>query len=243
MRTLNPSLLLAFTAACLGDITTKEPGGRNPGRDPVVLDCGYNARQDDDVCVCKPHFDWCEQPRGQVAEGVDCCAWDARAFTVTVVDAKVLPFQDLSTDEPWDWDGDIPDWLIEAMSLVGAYYPQAATWAEVMDLVDEYAPELMESYIPPDPFIDAYIGDAYLSSSVADQDTYEPYWGYRETFSLRGSEEGWLEIYDEDLVIDDEVLYLGFTHDDLAWVAGPDDITVQDVGFLYELTIRVEPVW
>ena len=50
-------------------------------------------------------------------------------------------------------------------------------------------------------------------------------------------------VYDEDLVIDDEVLYLGFTHDDLATVAGPDDLILQDAGSLYELTLRVEPIW
>lgn len=238
-RTVVP-LLFVLGPACLGDITSKDPDrGGHGGRDPVVLDCGYNAHQVDDACVCMPHYDWCDA----VGEGEPCCAWDARAFTVTVVDAKVMPFQDLSTQEPWDWDGDVPDWLIEAMATIGYYYPQALTWSEVLSLVDEYAPELLEGYVPPDPLVDAYIGDEYLASSATEDDTYEPVWGFRQTFDIHGAEEGWLEFYDEDVVVDDEVLYLGFTHDDLAQAAGPDDFVMRDIGFLFELTVRVEPVW
>lgn len=139
--------------------------------------------------------DWRERERARLEPPKKIRTGLTRAFVVTVVDAKVMPFQDLSTEEPWDWDGDVPDWLIEGMQLVGAYYPQAEAWAEVLDLVDQYAPELLEGYVPPDPLIDAYVDDEYLSSSYADQDTYEPYWNYSETFRLSGSQEGWLEFY------------------------------------------------
>jgi hypothetical protein len=77
--------------------------------------------------------------------------------------------------EPWDWDGDVPDWvfnfateLLNILDWLSAIYPEpnlmaaAAgidTFFELASLIDEYAPELLEGTVPPDPNLYAYMVD------------------------------------------------------------------------------------
>lgn len=78
--------------------------------------------------------------------------------------------------EPWDWDGNIPDWILDVVDVLDTLLdiasqvypdPELMTAAEavgmagdVLDAIDKYGPELMEGTVPPDPDIFPYVIDA-----------------------------------------------------------------------------------
>ena len=99
-----------------------------------------------------------------------------------------------SEGQPWDWSGDIPSWifqfsneLLNILSWINTVYPDptlaSATagldaFLEIAELIDQYAPELMEGSTPPDPDIYPFMlddeGYPYsLGPSMQWDDTYE----------------------------------------------------------------------
>lgn len=217
----------------MGDDADEDGGGG--GGEPI--ECGVNAEADGSQCVCVESYDWCDDARE------DCCAWDARSYRVTIVEVVIAPYNYDFYDMPWDWDGDIPDWLIEALELIGYAYPEAGTAAEVLDLIDEYAPELMEEYVPPDAFFEVYDAgaDETLYASDTIDDSYEA--PFRESFTLSAGEAdgSLLYFYDEDLAFDDDVQGFEFTTADLAWFAGRGEYTVTYWNNIFSITFEVEP--
>ncbi len=73
---------------------------------------------------------------------------------------------------PWDWDGNIPDWLLdvadaleELLDVVTDLYPDpdlvaadeaVTTVNDILEAVDEYGPELLKGDVPPDPDLFPY---------------------------------------------------------------------------------------
>ena len=225
--------LFGMMAACSGG----DGGGKGSGDGGEdELECGVNAVAEDDACVCEGDYTWCDDGTD------DCCAYDAQAFDFTLVSAAVLPYKDADDLEPWDWDGDVPDWLLDALYLIDDFYPEARTFAEVLEYVDEYAPELLEDTVPPDPYVELSQGESLLDTTLTDSDTYEPRWR-QETRVRSGRQELDLWFMDEDLMFDDEITGVYFTSDDLAWCAGRGTLAFGPVGSLFEVVVEVEPVW
>lgn len=99
--------------------------------------------------------------------------------------------------EPWDWDGNIPDWILDVTSalsdILGAFasvYPDpdiiaaaevAGQVDKILDVIDTYGPELLRGTVPPDPNLYPYLyddaGNLYSYNDVGDgfswDDSYE----------------------------------------------------------------------
>jgi hypothetical protein len=99
-----------------------------------------------------------------------------------------------SEGEPWDWNGSIPDWifdlggeLLTILTWINTVFPEPSlvsatagldAFLEIAELIDQYAPELMEGSTPPDPDVYPFMldkqGYAYgLGDSLQWDDTYE----------------------------------------------------------------------
>ena len=140
----------------------------------------------------------------------DCGAPAATQFSVVIWNVTVMPYK--PDGDPWDWDGSVPDWLLDLIEILGDVIPQAATAAELLAYVDEYAPELLEGTVPPDPYLE-------VASEIGGK---EFVWGYTDTFANTyeapfevtlgdpwfqpdPSEVIWIRAWDEDVVWDDEI--------------------------------------
>ena len=228
------ALVSLFIAGC-GVIGS---GSDDDDDDRDKVECGYNAQPDGDGdCECVTRYEWC-------GEGTDdCCAFATNTFRFTVHSAGFLPYKGPDSEEPWDWDGDVPDWLIEALELLGYAVPEAATMAEVLDLVDEYAPQLLEGTVPPDPYIEYWIDDELYDASPTEDNTYEPAWRDTSVVSLRRNETLWVVFVDEDIYYDDEADAVYAEQEDLQWLAGRGALQMPGPYYLFNLRFQVEPVW
>lgn len=215
--------------------TTGDGDGNDADRDTPKVQCGFNAVVDGEQCECVDHYEWCDNARE------DCCAFGAESFTLTINDVVIAPYNYLFYDEPWDWDGDVPDWIFEALEILGELYPEAQTVGELLALVEEYAPELLAGVVPPDVFFEVYGSDdevIYTSRTIDDE--YEA--PFRESFRLTADSRGTsiLFFYDEDLAFDDEVQAFEITGESLAYAAGRGPIEGAVWGNVYWLNIEVQ---
>jgi hypothetical protein len=218
--------VLAITGAC----TSSDSGKGEGAKEPV---CGLNSVQaEDGACVCETGYGEC--PDGSS----DCCPTGFDVFEVRLVDMTIHPLK--PDGSPWDWDGDIPDWLIEVAGLIGTVEPHAATLAEVLQLVDEVAPELLEGTVPPDPFVAYWHGDRFLFEDRVFDDTYDHFTGvdFGAVDLSRG--ELYLEVTDEDLLDHD---FVGYDFIDIEYVHAEPSTTLQYNFFpFWEVTWEVVPV-
>ena len=232
-------LLIGCVNTGWGDGSDDKDDDRDGGRgdDDAPIACGVNAREQSGDCECDDHYDWCDDGSD------DCCAYDARAFNVTVHEVVYAPLNPNWYDEPWDWDGDVPDWMIEVMDALSYVYPDFATAAELARWVDEYAPELLEGTVPPDPVFEIYDGDEVVYVSDSWGDDYEP--NFRETFRIdpSGNRDMAILFWDEDPALDDEATMFSLGRDDMAWFAGRGEMTGIYWDAIYAVTWEVEPVW
>jgi hypothetical protein len=207
-------------------------GGRD-GDEP--LDCGFNAYDDGgSQCECAAHYSPCRD------DAKSCCAYDASSFTLTVVGADVMPFN--ADGAGWDWDGDVPDWMIDVANLVGLFSVEAATIAEVLEYTDELAPEVLEGTVPPDPFFEVWEGE---------DDQVDVSWTVDNDFSARWEMQSWVaptnqkDIYlwfrDEDLLLHDDIALGIMPRDTFETVAGWGPVEFRDIGMLFSLTVEIEP--
>lgn len=236
VRTRVACVLASLTAACASD-----RGFRGTDdEDDAVVSCGVNAEPDGaGDCRCEDRYSWCDDGTE------DCCAYDTSTFELRMISAVVVPYKDAGDLEPWDWDGDVPDWLIEALEILGELVPEAQTAAEVARLVDEYAPELLDGTVPPDPYLEATLGssqDLFQAISTQD-DTYDLWWNRVWRVTLTRSYDLNVWVSDEDLAFDDEIQGFYLTLEDLQWAAGRGEFTAQHLGNLFEVSFAVEPVW
>ena len=76
------------------------------------------------------------------------------AFRVRVHGALVFPYKP-DGEEPWDWDGNVPDWMIDLSDALGDILvsPELKTASEILQIVDEVAPIVLEGTTPPDPIV------------------------------------------------------------------------------------------
>lgn len=202
--------------------------------------CGYNAEPSaSGECECVGEYTWCEFE----GEEENCCAYFTHDFSFELISVKVAPYKDEATQSPWDWDGDLPDWLLAALDLLAYYYPNAATWAAVLDLIDTYAPELLEGTVPPDPYVQFYDDrDDFLYETDALGDTYEPYVGVSMQVSLIADERFSFWVIDEDALFDDDIQGILVDLPALQLLAGRGDFAIQSTDLnLFEMNLRVEP--
>lgn len=195
-----------------------------------------------------------------------CGVEDASEFEVTVVGALVFPYKP-DTESPWDWDGDIPDWMIDVTDALGDIVasPELKTAAEILEIVDEVAPVLLEGTVPPDPILQVVAaldtattttttttfggttttttyGSVPFGTLNGDDDTYEPLFQQRVDLDLFPDETLWLDLFDEDLYFEDYIGSTGLKLRDLREVSGCGKATLRaptDSG-LYSVDVRVE---
>ena len=129
--------------------------------------------------------------------------------------------------DPWDWDGNVPDWVLDfadllsdVLDLLAELIPDpdlqaaaaaAATLEEILLLIDEHAPELLAGTVPPDPNLYAYLMDGEGELWAADavnlpyqwEDSYEVFLPL--TLDLRGLDALIVDIEDVDLTYDDNM--------------------------------------
>lgn len=210
-------------------------GGSFKGRAPGGGDtCGQNSEMLGGDCECVDAYEWCDDT------SLDCCAYATTEFEIIVWSFGVFPYKDPSTVSPWDWDGDIPDELITLLDLIGYVEPSAKTFAEVLEIVDETAPVLLEGTVPPDPMLDFYQGSDYLDYMDLPDDTYEVSPGSLHQLDLARGE--WaMEVWDEDIVDDDYVGAMVITVDDAQQLAGTTSVWSSST--IWELELEVQPVW
>lgn len=159
----------------------------------------------------------------------DCGVAGGADFRVRVVDAFVFPYKP-ETEVPWDWDGDVPDWIVDLTGALGTVLanPGLKTTAEILDIVDEVAPVILEGTVPPDPVlvVDTSLqtatttttttffggttwtytyGTETLATADTGDDTYEPRFDRAVGLELGASEDLWIDLYDEDLAFDDYI--------------------------------------
>jgi hypothetical protein len=212
---------------------------------------------------------------GCTSSGVDggrkdkpCGVDGGSAFRVEVRNAFIFPYKP-ETEEPWDWDGDIPDWLIDLTNQIGeiAASPQLLTAAEIMEVVDEVAPLILEGTTPPDPILEvvAALDEAvttttstlfggttytwtYASYPFGEMDTYddtyEPRFDQVVEIDLFPDETLWLDVTDEDLALHDYVGSVGLKLRDLRALArcGPTTLRAPSNSGLYSVGLVVEPL-
>lgn len=190
-----------------------------PGDDPVPNEpgsgsnCGDHSYMDGEECVCNDGYLWCNDD----PDNWDCCPAsevddDLEVAGLSVVGMRIRPYKFQDDDGkpvPWDWDGHVPDWILEAVEVLAVFYPEAEGWLEILEKVDEYAPILLEGTAPPDPYIkftDSAGSDAqeYSSSSYYD-DTVEPRWEDATVDAALFREAGFVivEVWDKDVAFDD----------------------------------------
>lgn len=181
-----------------------------------------------------------EDGRGRRAsasgEAVPGCGY-ADPGSLGSIDAEIsITFRPWITDDlepgyggqPWDWDGQVPDWwmdvagaLEEVLGLAATIYPdpnlvsaaEAAEYAnELLALIDEYAPGFMEPYVPPDPDVFPYVADSdgnlwpFFDGDVGIQweDSYEIGVAF-EDVDLTGDVALVLDLEDVDVAFDDDM--------------------------------------
>jgi hypothetical protein len=204
--------------------------------DRPSLDCGFNAFDGGgEACECVAHYTTCRD------DAKSCCAYDATAFHLTVVSAGVMPFK--PDGSGWDWDGDVPDWMIDLANAIGTFSAKAATIAEVLQYTDEYAPYLLEDTVPADPLYSVWIGDNMVDVSWTVDDDLAPHWGMQTWVRPSAQEDVYLWFEDEDLVFDDDIMVITVPRDTFDAVAGWGQVTFMDLGSLFSLTVEIEPIF
>lgn len=163
------------------------------------------------------------------SEPRDCGVESGDEFALTVHGGSVFPYKP-DSEAPWDWDGDVPDWMIDVTEALGTILasPELKTTAEILEIVDEYGPVLLDGTVPPDPVLAVFAalkdpattttstvfggttttttyGTYVFETRDTRDDTYEPEFDEAVEVDLFPDEELWLYVYDEDLVDDDYV--------------------------------------
>lgn len=136
---------------------------------------------------------------------------DATDFRVIVKSVEILPFKP-ETGEPWDWDGDIPDALIDAVDTLALLSGNGAVYGEILRQADEIAPELLEGTVPPDVFITFEHYDPIEDETVDTRETRVVSDTLTPTFADALFEVSFLEgdvliiqFIDKDLAFDDDI--------------------------------------
>lgn len=183
---------------------------------------------------------------------VDGCGSEGRTFVVTVTDGFVLPYKPAS-GAPWDWDGDLPNWMVDVVDVVGAITrdPTVVTAAEILDVVDRLAPRLLDGTTPPDPVLVASTalagegeattvdGVGRIGVDAAGNDTYEPAFAVRAEVSLADDEVLRFDVKDDDVIGQDRVGAVVLGLEDLRAHAGCGPGKVRGDGGLYFLGFEV----
>lgn len=161
---------------------------------------------------------------------------DATTFDIYIDQVIVLPYK--VGGDPWDWDGSVPDWLLDAVGLTddvlsglieSGLYPttgETLTFAQVvaisdelLNAVDEHAPELLEGTVPPDIYAEVLVenlGGELTSHGISETvaDTYHA--DIRSEWSAIRQNQAqtlWLALFDEDVFSDDEIGSLYLPHE------------------------------
>ena len=213
---------------CTGSGNNRFKGGNG-----AASECGYNTIDLGNRCECADPYTWCD------SVSTDCCAYDSTQFDIVLESFEIFPLKDPMGGDPWDWDGSIPDELLQLASIIGYFDPTVATVAEVMEQVDTYAPYLLEGTVPPDPWLDYYHGDQYLDSTATFDDTYSVRPNTIHTLDLSRGDWSY-EVWDEDIVDHDYVGYFYITLDDAQQTAGRT--TKWNLDPLWDVAVRIDPV-
>lgn len=162
-------------------------------------------------------------------------------FRVVIVSAKIRLTKD--TAEAWDWDGNIDDWVWEALVGVANFYNPAIPWSDLVEFADQTAPFLLQGTVPPDPFLAFSLGENAATSlgfSESIDDTYEPLWNVYVDVQLSSTTPLRLDCWDADIVEHDWVSGAILPLDWLQYYAGDGPVTLTDLGALVELVVEVE---
>jgi hypothetical protein len=204
---------------------------------------------------------------GRGKKGKDCGVDQGQSFDVAILRGLVFPYKP-DSGEPWDWDGDIPDWMIDLTNSLADILmdPTLATAAEILEIVDEVAPLVLDGTTPPDPVLSVvaaldtatttttttYFGGYTYTTTYgtysfgtldAQDDTIEPTFDLIVPVDLYPEETLWFDMIDEDLVDDDYVGSAGLSLrdlQDLAW-CGPTTLRGLPGSGLYSIDVVVEP--
>lgn len=197
----------------------------------------------------------------------DCGVDGGQDFRVRVHGGLVFPYKP-EGEQPWDWDGDVPDWMIDLTGALGdlLFSPELATASEILEIVDEVAPIVLDGTTPPDPQLYAlavldeatvvptstwfgsttwtYTYGTYTFGTLdTSDDTIEPRFDLTAAVTLFEGETLWLDMFDEDVLDDDYVGSVGLGLRDLRDLArcGITTLRGPEGGGLYSLDVEVEP--
>lgn len=155
---------------------------------------------------------------------------NSTAFRVFIDEFVVDPYK--PDQQPWDWDGTVPDWLLTSIGILAQVieHPYLQTADAILNAIDEHAPDLLDGTVPPDPQLWVNIdGGTYgyypLGSVDTDDDTYTPAFYSAVDITLYPGEVLYIDLWDEDLTFDDEIGSEPFTEEDLRYYAGCGTLT------------------
>ena len=227
------TIALMITAGCGGGAGGTNDKDGDSDRPP--LNCGMNAFDGGGTaCECVGSYTPCAD------DDISCCAYDAASFDLTVIDIGVMPYK--PDGGGWDWDGDVPDWMIEAANVIGYFSVEAATMAEVLEYTDEVAPYFLEGTVPPDPFYEVWEGDnQVVDASWTVDDDFEASWGMQTWVRPTNQQDIYLWFHDEDLLFDDDIMVITVPRDTFDTFAGWGPVEFRDLGSLFSLTVEIEP--
>lgn len=200
-------LALALCIGCTGsDIVD------GPKSDDELAECGLHAFPISSTeCTCDLGYVVCPTVQEH------CCA-DKTDFRMVVHSSVIRPTKE--DGQPWDWDGDVPTWLIDLAHELSDEIDQVATSqtgipagtaaVTLLELTDRIAPELLAGTVPPDPYLWAVDdSDRLWMQSGYVSDTITPAWpeGFDVEFDGQTGAVH-IEVWDSDLALDDFIGWL-----------------------------------
>jgi hypothetical protein len=214
--------------------------------DEQLAECGLHAyARDATSCECDSGYVICPTYTEH------CCS-TATTFELLVLEAAVFPYKVDDNQKPWDWNGDVPNWIIQLASLLSdeidmafqsTLIPAGTIAVKLLELTDEHAPDLLEGSIPPDPYLwivdDA---DRLLAESGYYPDSIDPSWTTRVDVELdRRTDAIHIEVWDSDVLSDDFIGWLSLDLEDFQLLQGAGPRSFQGQRGVAEMTIEVLP--
>jgi hypothetical protein len=144
--------------------------------------------------------------------------------------------------EPWDYDGDaIPDWWWPLTNIIDVVVPQATSALDLLHSLKQLAPGVFEAWAPPDPYLWIEVSGDLVYEGGYESDVYRAIFG--SSYPLRNMPSSPpldVQVWDADLVWDDEIGSFALSRSDLRSLAecGRVELVASSPLFSVEMTVE-----
>ena len=179
-------------------------------------------------CYPDPGYWWCDD-----AEDAACLILDTQ-FQITLQSVALGPFEDIATEEPWDWDGTVPGWLVSGLNALATFVPEMTNASRAVSFINRFAPALLAGYVPPDPYYRLLQGGRVIAQTRTEDDVYEAVFNLPRNVDLSTGEPLTLETFDEDWIFDQLVSSREITLDELRGTANQGTFSTPGLPYLVD---------